>query len=220
MKHTNHLLAAVFCLIASTTVSHAQTLCIGPAAGWLHNMPSGQQDTGDGLYVGATGEIGFSGKRSGWFASASLLFEKKKWDSNGYLYAPGAGGQTSSNTWHYATYGFKIPVSVGYGVRLSGAARLYAAAGPYLSIGLAGKERVTTYIQSDGQMLEKEVSDNVFSDHIMNRVGWGIGANMGMELLGRYRVNIAYDHSMNDIFKDAHTDSKHRTLSIGVGYMF
>lgn len=219
MKHTNHLLAAAFCLAASATMSHAQTLRIGPAAGWLHSMPSGQE-SGDGLYAGVSGEVDFSGKRSGLFAGASLLLEKRQWDSNGYLYAPGSGDQASVDTWHYTTYSLKIPLSVGYGVRLSGAARLYAAAGPYLSIGIAGKEKVATYVPADGQMLEKKVSGNVFADHIMNRVGWGIGAGAGAELWSHYRVGIAYDHSMSDIFSGGHSDSRHRTLSVGVGYMF
>lgn len=219
MKHISQLLAATaFCLLAPTS-SRAQHLRIGPAAGWLHSMASGQE-SGDGLYAGVAGEMDFSGSRSGWFAGASLLLEKRRWDSVGYLYAPGADGQSAADTWHYTTYSLKVPLSIGYGVRLSDAARLYAAARPYLSIGLAGKERLTTYVPDDGRMYEKQVSDNVFADHIMNRVGWGIGVSAGAELFGNCRVGIAYDHSMSDIFKDSHAGGRHRTLSVGIGYMF
>lgn len=223
MKHARLFLAAAILCLVHSTVSNAQTLHIGPSAGWLHEMPSGQE-SGSGLTAGVIAETDFSKNGSGWFIDAGVMFEKKKWDSSGYFnnyYTPSAGDKKASvDTWHHTTYGLKIPVSAGYKLRLSSAVKLFGAVGPYLSIGISGKSRLTTYIPSEGQYLEKQVSDNVYKDGLMNRIGWGIGAKAGAEIFGNCLVTVAYDHSMNEVFKQGFGTVKHRTLSVGLGYMF
>lgn len=220
MKQLNQLITAAMLCLVSPTTSHAQTFHIGPSANWLHNMPSGQ-DANDGFSAGAIAEMNFANNKSGWFVDAGIMFEKKKWDSNTYLYYNynAAGQQAPSNTWHYTTYGMKIPVNIGYKLWMSKAVKIYAAAGPYLSIGIAGKERLTTNI-ANGLTTDKVSSGNVYKDGIVNRTEWGLGVKMGAELLGNYHVTLSYDHAMSNIFKKQYMDAKSRTLSIGIGYLF
>lgn len=224
MTHAKSILAAIALCLTASSASHAQTTFrIGPSVGWLHNMPSGQ-DTGNGLSAGAVAEADFSNDGSGWFADAGAAFEKKKWNNYGYFdtYYPGQpdGTPATDEAWHYTTYGLKFTVAAGYKLRLSNAVKLYGAVGPYLNIGLSGKCLHNMYTPANGQYLEKKVSDNVYKDGLMNRATWGIGAKVGAEQFRNYRVTVAYDHGMSDVFKQSSTNTRHRTLSVGVGYMF
>ena len=220
MKYIHSVAAAAMLSLMAPVALQAQTLRMGLEAGWQHSMPSGQ-NSGNGLYAGATVAIDFSKEGSGWFADAAMMFDKKQWESSGYLYYPypGQGIKDVADTWHYTTYGLKIPVTAGYKWHLSRAVQLYAAAGPYLSLGIAGKERLVA-VGSDGTVKDDKLSGNVYKDGVMHRAAWGIGGKVGIDVLGHYRLTVSYDHGMSDIFKKEYIEAKHRTLCVGIGYRF
>jgi len=100
---------------------------------------------------------------------------------------------------------------------------LFAAVGPYLNIGFGGKAKTATcQYDSDGKAGKETVrttSNNVYSDKLMNRCNWGLDFKVGAEFCRHYQVNVGYELGMNKIFKNS-LDSKHRTLTVGLIYMF
>jgi len=128
------------------------------------------------------------------------------------------------------------PVNIGYKAAVSKSVSLFAAVGPYINFGIGGKSKVTTtattaktrataiepgtYSKTEPTTrTKKTVSDNVYSDKLMNRVNWGLDFKVGAEFCRHYQVNVGYELEMNNIFKNS-LDSKHRTFTVGVAYMF
>jgi len=65
----------------------------------------------------------------------------------------------------------------------------------------------------------RTTSNNVYNDKLMNRCNWGLDFKVGAEFCRHYQVNVGYELGMNKIFKNS-LDSKHRTLTVGLAYMF
>lgn len=211
------------------TIANAQGLRVGPAASIELNSPTDFKSK-VGFNVGVRGELNFKDAAKGLFLDASVLFDAKNFKSDSYY---DITSKTSSE-WKYNTYGITIPVNIGYKAAVSKSVSLFAAAGPYVNFGIGGKSKVTTTMvqslttakasgtstnteQTTGT--KKTASNNVYSDKLMNRVNWGLGFKVGAEFFRHYQVNVGYELGMNKIFKNS-IDSKHRTFTVGVAYMF
>lgn len=206
-------------------VVNAQSLKVGPAASIEINSPSDMKSK-VGFNVGVRGEFDFKEAANGLFLDAAVLFDAKNFKSDSYY---DVTAKTSS-VWDYNTYGITVPVNIGYKAAVSKSVSLFAAVGPYVNFGIGGKSKVTTTatkVQSravEGKTeqtteTKKTASDNVYSDKLMNRVNWGLGFKVGAEFCRHYQVNIGYELGLNKIFKNS-LDSKHRTFTVGLAYMF
>lgn len=218
--------------LCAATAVNAQSFRFGPTAGVQFNKPSDMK-TKVGFNAGVRGEMYFSDNTAkGLFLDASLLFDAKNWKSEGY-YDTKTG---LSNEWKYNTYGLSLPVNIGYKAAVSRSVSVFAAAGPYINIGLSGKSKVTSSKDvaksfdpskekpgQGGTTVKKETtetaSSNVYSDKLMNRYSWGVDFKVGAELSSHYQLYVGYELGLSKIFKNS-LDSKHHTLTIGVAYMF
>jgi len=161
-----------------------------------------------------------------------VLFDAKNFKSESYY---DVTAKTSS-VWNYNTYGITVPVNIGYKAAVSKSVSLFAAVGPYINFGIGGKSKVCTTVMADatraaakevgtsdkiGRTIETKqtVSDNVYGDKLMSRFNCGLGFKVGAEFFRHYQVNVGYELGMNKIFKNS-LDSKHRTFTVGVAYMF
>lgn len=220
MRKVLFLLALCF-----ATAANAQSFRFGPAVGMELNSPSDMKSR-MGFNVGIHGEMAFQEATKGWFLDASVLFDAKNFKSDSYYYAT----TKTSSKWTYNTLGLTIPVNIGYKFAVAPSVSLFAAAGPYINIGLGGKSKVQTMQLTDGSTTtssagqtskyeEATASDNVYSDKLMNRINWGVGFRIGAEFSSHYQVSVGYELGLTKIFKDS-LDSKHRTLTLGVAYTF
>jgi len=125
--------------------------------------------------------------------------------------------------WKYSTFGISVPVNVGYKFAVAKQVKLFAAAGPYINIGLGGKDKVKeTLLNTAGgtiKTVKTTASDNVYSDKLMNRVEWGLGFKVGVEVCKHYQLGVGYGLGLRKIYKKS-LDSKHRTFNISAAYMF
>lgn len=212
MRKTMLLLA--LCL---AVVAQAQSFRIGPAAGVQFNNPTDMQSK-VGFNVGVRGEMNFKDAAKGWFLDAAVMFDAKRWESDSYYDI----STSTSSQWDYNTYGLTVPVNIGYKFAVSKSVSLFAAAGPYVNFGLGGKSKVITTempVGTQGKVEKSTASDNVYSDKLMNRVNWGLDFKVGAEFCRHFQVNVGYELGLNKIFKNS-PDSKHRTWTAGVAYLF
>lgn len=217
-----------------TTMMKAQSVKFGPVVNFQFNCPSGL-DSKTGFNAGVRGELYLNKEKSGLFVDAALLYDKRNFAGGGYYYADYQAG----SDYEYSTYGITIPVNVGYKFSAGKNVDLFAAVGPYINIGIGGKAKhIYTPMPQDGtravegaleklkeqkkdaeKSIETTISDNVYSDKLMNRVEWGFDIRIGAEIYRHYQLNASYGLGMSNIFKE-NFNYKHRTFSIGVAYMF
>lgn len=220
MRKILFLLALCF-----ATAANAQSFRLGPLASMELNSPSDMKSK-VGFNMGIHGEMAFDEATKGLFVDASLLFDAKNFKSDVYYNE----ATKVRSEWTYNTLGLTLPVNIGYKFAVAPSISLFAAAGPYINVGLGGKSKVQTMQLADGSSTKSAagettkyesgtVSDNVYSDKLMNRISWGIGFKIGAEFGSHYQVGVGYELGLNKIFKDA-LDCKHRTLALGVAYMF
>lgn len=191
--------------------SMAQEFKVGATAGVNVNAPSGD-DTGlTGFNVGVKGELGLPQATERWFMDFSALLSSHGWKSMGY-YDNTTG---TSLQWKTTPYYLSVPVHVGYKFSCSDNLKFFAAVGPYASIGLFGKETMTTTLA--GKSTTSTVSNNVFADKAHERFDWGLGFRVGAELYENWQLSVGYDWGMKDTNK---TGVRNRTLSVSCAYVF
>lgn len=101
-----------------------------------------------------------------------------------------------------------IPILAAYKFNISDNTKFVINAGPYLAIGLGGKNKV------DGI----DESEKIFGDDGWKRFDLGIQYGIGLELSDRYLINLT---GQNGFISPADGgDPKNMTFSIGVGYRF
>lgn len=214
-------------------IANAQSFRVGPTAALEVNSPSDMKSK-IGFNAGVRGEMFFGDDtQKGLFLDASLLFNAKNWKSDSYYET----ATKVSSEYRYNTYGLTVPVNIGYKTAVSKSVSLFAAVGPYIDFGLGGKCKMTTELTNDGTRatakepgttgktdqtatkMTKTTSKNVYSDNVMNRCNYGLGFKVGAEFLRHYQLNVGYELGLNKIYKNS-LDTKHRTLTVGVAYMF
>lgn len=103
-----------------------------------------------------------------------------------------------------------IPILAAYKFNISDNTKFVINAGPYLAIGLGGKNKETD--EEDIKLFDKDGYD-------WKRFDLGIQYGIGLELSDRYLINLTGQNGFISPV-DGGDDPKNMTLSIGVGYRF
>lgn len=130
------MIAAMLCCAIS---GFAQEFRVGATAGVNVNIPSGGYSGQTGINVGVKAELGLPHVTKGWLVDFGALLSSHGWNSRGYY-------DNTTGTllkWEATPYYLNIPVHMGYKFNCSDNFKFFAAVGPYLNIGLFGKEMMT-----------------------------------------------------------------------------
>ncbi len=120
-------------------------------------------------------------------------------------------GVTSETTMHY----LRVPVNLGYSLRLSDkAGAIFAEAGPYIGMGLAGKTKVTG---GSSVSIEKDINFGSKVDEI-NAFDWGFNFGLGYETPWGIYVKGGYGLGLGNMSNMNNTTLTHNNWNIGVGY--
>lgn len=103
-----------------------------------------------------------------------------------------------------------IPILAAYKFNISDNTKFVINAGPYLAIGLGGKNKETD--KEDIKLFDKDGYD-------WKRFDLGIQYGIGLELSDRYLINLTGQNGFISPV-DGGDDPKNMTFSIGVGYRF
>ena len=107
-------------------------------------------------------------------------------------------------------YYLHLPIHAGYHWSVARRCAIYVDAGPYFSLGLFGKAKTTDHIKNETH------KDNTFDQ--IRRFDWGLGARLGVELGGHYRLGMGYDFGLQKLSK--YSSDKNNNFTLSVGYMF
>ena len=102
-----------------------------------------------------------------------------------------------------------IPILAAYKFNISDNTKFVINAGPYLAIGLGGKNKETD--EEDIKLFDKDGYD-------WKRFDLGIQYGIGLELSDRYLINLTGQNGFISV--DGGDDPKNMTFTIGVGYRF
>ena len=205
MKRVIIVLLALFAVV---NVS-AQDLRFGVAGGlnlsWEKEKVVGEKYLSDsyvGFQVGVKAEMDFADKiTDGFYLEGSLLYSLKG----------------SNNAGIHTNLGFiHLPINLLYRMPISDSVSLMGGLGPYLSLGVLGKDVETV----NGS----KVKTDVFGDS-MKRFDFGLNYKLGVEMWNQWQFYLGYEHSLLNLAKtDADLgDSVKCRLSnffIGTSYMF
>ena len=103
-----------------------------------------------------------------------------------------------------------IPILAAYKFNISDNTKFVINAGPYLAIGLGGKNKETD--EEDIKLFDKDGYD-------WKRFDLGIQYGIGLELSDRYLINLTGQNGFISPV-DGGDDPKNMTFTIGVGYLF
>lgn len=103
-----------------------------------------------------------------------------------------------------------IPILAAYKFNISDNTKFVINAGPYLAIGLGGKNKETD--EEDIKLFDKDRYD-------WKRFDLGIQYGIGLELSDRYLINLTGQNGFISPV-DGGDDPKNMTFTIGVGYRF
>lgn len=115
----------------------------------------------------------------------------------------------------------QLPVMARFNWKIGKDIRLHLAAGPYVAVGLGGREKWSVYDYS-GHFNSKssEGTANPFKGiSSLTRVDWGATLNAGIEVK-RFAFNIGYDLGLGKQYKYDDIGMKYHTVSFTVGYTF
>ena len=185
-----------------------------------------------GAHVGVKGEAGLPSIARGAYLEFGLQFTMKGGKSeiniqeNHQRYIPEATGG-------FRLYYLEIPVRAGYRFNLTKKLNLLVTAGPYVSLGVAGKQDVTytrydnpfmsedTYVTINQLLQDYYLYDDV--DPFKNsstgtRVDLGVGARVGLEIGGHFQILGGYDHGLISI--NRYSEVRSRNYTVSLAYMF
>ncbi|SEW44352.1 porin family protein [Chitinophaga arvensicola] len=119
----------------------------------------------------------------------------------------------------------QLPLLIGYRVPVSAATRLFINAGPYVAVGIAGKEVSRNHtVHQTAAIPDNKSSTATFSDTGtgLDRLDYGLSGGVGAEYR-KFRVGVNYEMGLVNIgaLKDGTVstrDYKNRNLSFTVGY--
>lgn len=151
-----------------------------------------------GFNLGVGMDYGFS---ESWSLQSGLMISSK-----GYKYKEGDWKDK------YRPIYLDIPILAAYKFNISDNTKFVINAGPYLAIGLGGKNKETD--EEDIKLFDKDGYD-------WKRFDLGIQYGIGLELSDRYLINLSGQNGfISPKNYDGGKDYKNMTFSIGVGYRF
>lgn len=86
----------------------------------------------------------------------------------------------------------QLPVRLGYRMKLLPGLRAHFGFGPYFAQGIGGKIKGNI----NGERIDEKVFDNSF-----DKFDWGLGAEVGVTLIGRIQVRTGYDFGLKNVAK-------------------
>ncbi|MDR0658738.1 MAG: PorT family protein [Mediterranea sp.] len=202
-------------LVSVGISSYARNFKAGVTAGLNVSSPS-DYDSRMGFNVGVKGELGLPNVSEGLYLDFGVLLSSQGWESSKYYDARKKQGMQ----WKGNPYFLNIPVHVGYKLPVGSNTNLFAHIGPYIGIGLFGKNKLVTET-ANGKKTTTTQADNVFSDRQSERFDWGIGGKAGVEFAGHFQVALGYDWGMRNLKTSKNpVDFKNRVFSVSCAYMF
>lgn len=195
--------------------SYAQNLKVGVTAGLNISAPS-DYDSKTGFNVGVKGEWGLPNVSKGLYVDFGLLLSSQGWESSGYY-----DNQKKQNMqWKGNPYFLNIPIHIGYKFALGNNTTLFVHVGPYIGIGLFGKNKLVTETEA-GEKATITLADNVFSDKQAERFDWGIGGKVGVEFAKHIQVAVGYDWGLKNLKTSSNpVDFKNKVFSVSCAYLF
>lgn len=202
-------------LLSVSIGSYAQKLKVGVMAGLNISSPS-DYDSKTGFNVGVKGGWGLPNVSKGLYLDFGVLLSSQGWESSEYYDVEKKQGMQ----WKGNPYFLNIPIHIGYKVSLGHNTALFAHVGPYIGIGLFGKNKLVTETEA-GKKTTTTVADNVFSDKQAERFDWGIGGKVGVEFAKHVQVAVGYDWGLKNLKTSSNpVDFKNKVFSISCAYMF
>lgn len=195
--------------------SYAQNLKVGVTAGLNISAPS-DYDSKTGFNVGVKGEWGLPNVSKGLYVDFGVLLSSQGWESSGYY-----DNQKKQNMqWKGNPYFLNIPIHIGYKFALGHNTTLFVHVGPYIGIGLFGKNKLVTETEA-GEKATITLADNVFSDKQVERFDWGIGGKVGVEFAKHIQVAVGYDWGLKNLKTSSNpVDFKNKVFSVSCAYLF
>lgn len=201
------IIIALIAVVATINVS-AQELRWGVAGGLNfaneRAKAAGVKVSSDsyiGFQIGAKAEMDFSSYLiDGFYLEGSLLYNLK-------------GGSYSGS---HSNLGYlQLPVNLGYRLTFSGDVSLLGSLGPYVGLGVLGKD------------VEKvsgaKVKTDVFGTRLQ-RFDFGLNYKLGVEVWDKWQFYLGFEHSLLNLSKTKIEGSSSRTrvtnFYIGTAYMF
>lgn len=189
--------------------TQAQKLQWGIKAGVQSNASSMTfDDMKTGYVLGVTAEYKFNNRPTGWYAATGLLYSEKgfkdSWNTNVIQSGTIIDGKKIITDMQ-ANY-LILPLHMGYQWKLGKNAKYLLEAGPYVALGLSGKDMrtVKSKVQDETTQLwgdnvwTAEASDNVFDDKVFNRFDWGLGMTHAVQFSRHWRVALSMDWGLKD----------------------
>ena len=202
------IVIVLLAVLAAVNVS-AQDLRFGVASGvnfsWEYEKVLGEKLVSDsyiGFQAGVKAEMDFSDRiTDGFYLEGSLLYSLK-------------GGSYSGT---HTNLGFlHLPINLLYRFPVSDSISLLGGVGPYLSLGILGKDVE--------KVAGSKVKTDVFGD-IYQRFDFGLNYKVGVEIWDQWQFYAGFEHGLLDLTKTKIDDSlisKCHLLNfyIGTAYMF
>lgn len=202
-------------LLSVSIGGYGQNLKVGVTGGLNISSPS-NYDSKVGFNVGLKGELGFPKASQGLYLDFGVLISSQGWESNGYYDSP----KKESMQWKGTPYFLNIPVHIGYKFSLGHNTSLFAHFGPYIGIGLFGKNKLVTETET-GKRTTTTLADNVFSDKQSERFDWGIGGKVGVEFAKHIQLALGYDWGLKNLKTSSNpVDFKNKVFSVSCAYLF
>lgn len=149
-----------------------------------------------GFTLGVGMDYGFN---ENWSLQSGLMISSKGFKFKEYIWKD-----------KYRPIYLDIPILAAYKFNISDNTKFVINAGPYLAIGLGGKNKETD--EEDIKLFDKDGYD-------WKRFDLGIQYGIGLELSDRYLINLTGQNGFISPV-DGGDDPKNMTFSIGVGYRF
>ena len=116
---------------------------------------------------------------------------------------------------------FQLPIMARYNWKLNDQLRFHLALGPYVAVGISGKEKSieTTIDLQDEYIGSKNEFENNIYDYGYYRFDWGIAAETGIKI-NRFSAKFSYDMGLGKENKYGEIGCKYHTASFTIGYSF
>ena len=112
-----------------------------------------------------------------------------------------------------------IPLHAGYRWEVSPKVRVFATAGPTLSIGMFGKEKIS-YDGAGTKRATQTLADNIF-DNEQERIDCALGYRFGIELNREMQLSVSQDWGLLCIDKSGNgMKVRNRCFTLSLTYMF
>lgn len=208
MKNTLRLLLVVIIIMPRIDL-YAQTFGIKGGLNLSNTLEKDNTQTYNdkmipGIHLGATVAIPLSGESI--FLEPGILFDMK-----------GSKYQETNYSEKYVLYYLDIPVNLKV-VFGSNKIKVYGTLGPYIGVGLSGKD---TWTLSGVKSSESIKWGNDANNDFLKRLDYGVGIGAGV-IVSNVSIGIGYDLGLANIASDASGGYKinNRVLQISIGYLF